>query len=78
VVVKEEPTRTVTKRLRKAGFSPTDAAGSHTKWTHQMGPSVSIPDGHRTISPGVVRQVNNAIAEAERLAKEGNEAKEGK
>jgi predicted RNA binding protein YcfA (HicA-like mRNA interferase family) len=78
VVVKEQPTRTVTKRLRKAGFSPTAAAGSHTKWLHPLGPSVSIPDGHRTISPGVVRQVNNAIAEAERLAKGEKEAKEGK
>lgn len=74
MVVTEEPSRTVTKRLRKAGFSPADAAGSHTKWIHQLGPWVSIPDGHRTISPGVVRHVNSAIAEAERLAKEGNEA----
>mgnify|MGYP000873579604 CR=1 FL=1 len=29
-----------------------------------------VADGHRTISPGVVRQVNKAIAEAEELAKE--------
>lgn len=75
MVVKEEPTRTVTKLLRKAGFSPTAAAGSHTKWMHPLGPSVSIADGHRTISPGVVRQVNNVIAEAERLAKEAQKRK---
>jgi predicted RNA binding protein YcfA (HicA-like mRNA interferase family) len=70
-MVSEEPTRAVTKRLRQAGFSPTDAAGSHTKWIHPLGPSVIIADGHRTISPGVFRQVNKAIAEAGRLAKEG-------
>jgi hypothetical protein len=29
---------------------------------------VSIPDGHRTISPGVVRQVNNAITAATKPA----------
>jgi predicted RNA binding protein YcfA (HicA-like mRNA interferase family) len=75
VVVKEEPTRTVTKRLRKAGFRPTDAAGSHTKWIHPLGPWVSIADGHRTTSPGIVRQVNNAIAEAEQLAEEGKDGK---
>ncbi|WP_139818525.1 hypothetical protein [Mycobacterium celatum] len=28
-MVKEEPTRSVTKRLRKAGFRRTDAEGSH-------------------------------------------------
>ncbi|WP_163757489.1 hypothetical protein [Mycobacterium botniense] len=77
-MVKEEPARTITMRLRKSRFSPTDAAGSHTKWLHLLGPSVSIPYGHRTISPGVVRQINNAIAQAERLAKEEKEAKEGK
>jgi predicted RNA binding protein YcfA (HicA-like mRNA interferase family) len=72
-VVGEESTRTVTKRLRKAGFSPTDAAGSHTKWIHPLGPAVVIPDGHRRISPGVVRQVNKAINEAEKLT--GEESK---
>lgn len=70
-MVSEEPTRNVIKRLRKAGFEPTDAEGSHTKWEHPLGPKISLPDGHRKISPGVVRQVNNKIAEAQRLTKEG-------
>jgi predicted RNA binding protein YcfA (HicA-like mRNA interferase family) len=74
-MVSEEPTRSTTKRLREAGFVRTDAQGSHGKWIHPLGPSVSIPDGHRTTSPGVVRQVNKAISDAERLAKE---AKKGK
>jgi predicted RNA binding protein YcfA (HicA-like mRNA interferase family) len=68
-MVSEEPTRVTIKRLRKAGFNPTDAEGSHTKWINPLGPWVSIPDGHRTISPGVVRQVNKAITEAEKLSR---------
>jgi predicted RNA binding protein YcfA (HicA-like mRNA interferase family) len=63
-VVKEEPTRKITKRLKAAGFTRSDAEGRHGKWTHPSGAHVSIPDGHRTISPGVVHQVNNAIAAA--------------
>jgi len=67
-VVKEEPTRKITKRLKAAGFTRTDAEGSHGKGTHPSGAQVSIPDGHRTISPGVVRQVNNAITAATKAA----------
>jgi predicted RNA binding protein YcfA (HicA-like mRNA interferase family) len=67
-VVKEEPTRKIAKRLKAAGFTRTDAEGSHGKWTHPFGAQVSIPDGHRTISPGVVRQVNNAISAATKPA----------
>jgi predicted RNA binding protein YcfA (HicA-like mRNA interferase family) len=63
-MVSEEPTRKIVKRLKNAGFSPTEAKGSHTKWTHPSGAQVTIADGHRMISPGVVRQVNNAIKEA--------------
>ena len=67
-MVKEEPTRKVTKRLKAAGFTRTDSEGSHGKWTHPSGAHVSIPDEHRTISPGVVRQVNNAITAATKPA----------
>lgn len=69
-MAKPEPTREVTKRLRKAGFTRTDAQGSHGKWVHPLGPTVTIADGHRTTSPGVVRQVDNAIAEAQRVTKQ--------
>lgn len=65
-MVSAEPTRSVTKRLRKAGFTRTEAEGSHAKWTHPSGVWVSLPDGHRTISPGLVRKVNKAIEESER------------
>lgn len=60
-MVSEQPTRKVTKQLKDAGFTETDAKGSHTKWTHPSGAQVIIPSGHRTISPGVFRQVLKAI-----------------
>jgi predicted RNA binding protein YcfA (HicA-like mRNA interferase family) len=64
-MVVEEPTRSVVKRLKAAGFRPTDAKGSHTKWVHPSGVKIVVADGHRIISPGVVRQVNNAIRDSE-------------
>lgn len=64
MVVKEEPTRTVVKRLRAAGFARTSTDGRHSKWTHPGGVWVAVPDSHRTISPGVVRRINQAIEQA--------------
>lgn len=56
------PTREVVKQLKAAGFTARDGKGSHTVWTCAHGLySVSLVDGHRTISPGVRRQVNAAI-----------------
>jgi predicted RNA binding protein YcfA (HicA-like mRNA interferase family) len=60
-VVSGQQTRRVVKELRAAGFGPRDAAGSHTWWRHESGASVAVPDGHKTISPGVYRQVIKAI-----------------
>lgn len=68
-MVSEQPTRVITKRLKAGGFQATTTVGSHTKWVHPTGVQISLPDGHRTISPGVVRQVDKAIAEAK--SKEG-------
>jgi predicted RNA binding protein YcfA (HicA-like mRNA interferase family) len=62
-MVSEEPTRKATKRFKAAGFTPQRTTGSHTVWA-KGSVSVTIPDGHRVISPGVVRQINNAIKEA--------------
>jgi hypothetical protein len=56
------------ERHQRNHLARTDAEGSHGKWTHPSGAQVSIPDGHRTISPGVVRQVNNAIKAATKHA----------
>lgn len=64
LVVKEEPTRTVVKRLKAAGFARISTDGSHSRWAHPNGAWVAVPDSHRTISPGVVRKVNQAIEQA--------------
>jgi predicted RNA binding protein YcfA (HicA-like mRNA interferase family) len=55
-------TRDFLKALRAAGWSPGKTVGSHTKW-HCPGDrhSVPVPDGHRVISPGVVRSVNAKV-----------------
>ena len=63
-MVGEQPTRKVVAALRDAGFSPLRTVGSHTVWAKGQ-VSISVPDGHRTISPGVVRKVRKAIEEAE-------------
>jgi predicted RNA binding protein YcfA (HicA-like mRNA interferase family) len=63
-MVSDEPTRKILKELREAGFSPTRKRGSHTWWQHQSGKGVSVPDGHRKISPGLVREIRKAIEEA--------------
>ena len=61
-VLSDEPARSVVKRLRKAGFVKSDSRGSHTKWRHpESGEYVVVATGHRMISAGVVRQVDNAI-----------------
>ena len=64
-MVKEEPTRLVTKRLKAAGFTRTSTDGRHSKWVHPSGVWVAVPDSHRMISAGVVRKINNAIKESE-------------
>jgi predicted RNA binding protein YcfA (HicA-like mRNA interferase family) len=63
-MVKEEPTRRVAKRLKEAGFTRVSTDGRHSKWQHPSGVWVPVPDSHKTISPGVVRKVNNAIEES--------------
>ncbi|WP_434056629.1 type II toxin-antitoxin system HicA family toxin [Leifsonia sp. McL0608] len=64
-MVSEEPTRKLIRRLKAAGFSADRTVGSHTVYATADGRhTVTVPDGHKTISPGVVRQVNKAIEEA--------------
>ncbi|BBX97302.1 type II toxin-antitoxin system HicA family toxin [Mycobacterium lacus] len=57
----EEPTRSVTKRLKDAGFTRTSTNGRHATRTHPSGVWVAVPHSHHTISPGVVRKINKAI-----------------
>jgi predicted RNA binding protein YcfA (HicA-like mRNA interferase family) len=64
-MVREEPTRSVVKRLKAAGFIRISTDGRHSKWQHPSGVWVPVPDSHRTISPGVVRKINQAIEQAE-------------
>lgn len=60
-MIAEEPTRKLVKRLKAAGFTAERTEGSHTFWVGPNGAAVSVPDGHKSISPGVVRKVNKAI-----------------
>jgi predicted RNA binding protein YcfA (HicA-like mRNA interferase family) len=63
-MVSEQPTRKMVKLLRDAGWTPVRTAGSHTMWQSADGTrSISVPDGHRTISAGVVRKIMRAIEE---------------
>ncbi|WP_066904543.1 type II toxin-antitoxin system HicA family toxin [Mycolicibacterium houstonense] len=56
------PTREIVKQLKAAGFTSREGKGSHTMWTCAHGKySISLPDGHKTISAGVRRKVENAI-----------------
>jgi YcfA-like protein. len=58
------PAREIIKQLKNAGFTSRDGKGSHTMWTCAHGKvEVSVTTGHRTISPGVRRQVDNAISQ---------------
>jgi predicted RNA binding protein YcfA (HicA-like mRNA interferase family) len=64
-MVSDQPTRKVLRLLKDAGFVAVRTAGSHT--TYQNGAvAVSVPDGHKTISPGVYRQILRKIQEAKK------------
>lgn len=57
------PSREIVKQLKKAGFTSRPGKGSHTVWTcSHSRVSVSVPTGHKTISPAVRRDVNKTIA----------------
>lgn len=67
-MVSEQPTREMVKRLRNAGFKRTRTSGSHSWWTNpDTNISAPVPDGHRTISAGVVRKIMKAIGESDRI-----------
>tara|TARA_B100000745_G_C19901451_1_gene302007 strand:- start:115 stop:315 length:201 start_codon:yes stop_codon:yes gene_type:complete len=65
-MIAEQPTRKVVKALKAAGFTPVRTVGSHTMWVSADGTvKVTVPDGHRTISPGVYRKILAAMKEAQ-------------
>lgn len=46
------------------GWTSGNTVGSHTKWHCPCGShTFSLPDGHRIISPGVVRNAMRALGE---------------
>ncbi len=62
MVVSEQPTRKMLTELTAAGWHRVRTTGSHSRWecstsTH----SISIADGHRKTSPGMVRKIRAAI-----------------
>jgi predicted RNA binding protein YcfA (HicA-like mRNA interferase family) len=63
-MVSEQPTRKMVRLFRDAGWTAGKTVGSHTKWHCGCGSHhFSLPDGHKTISPGVVRKADAAITE---------------
>ncbi|WP_083562627.1 type II toxin-antitoxin system HicA family toxin [Mycobacterium malmoense] len=64
-MTKAENTRDMVKRLKNAGFERISTDGRHSKYRHPSGVRITVPDSHRTISPGVVRKIDNAITEAQ-------------
>lgn len=61
-MIASAPTRVIVKQLKTAGFTKRDGKGSHTVWTCPHGRyTVTVDTGHKTISPGVRRQIDNAI-----------------
>lgn len=62
-MISEIPVRILLKRLRGAGRLPVRTVGSHTMWKCASGRhQIPVPDGHRSISPGVHGQVNKVMA----------------
>lgn len=54
------------KRLRKAGWTPIRTTGSHTLFKCGCGGhTMTVPDGHRMISPGVHNKVAKAMQACE-------------
>lgn len=65
-MVKPQDTRIVVAMLKKQGWKPIRTKGSHTQWRGLNGTTYSIPDGHRTISAGVYRNILAKIEEDKR------------
>jgi len=62
-MVSEEPTRKMVKELRDAGWTVARTDGRHTVYACPTGRhTIPVPDSHKTISPGVVRKIRQAIA----------------
>lgn len=61
-MVSEQPTRKVVRQFRDAGWSVVRTHGSHSTWKCPTGRhSETLPDGHKTISPGVYRKATDKL-----------------
>lgn len=61
-MVSEQPSRKMVGRFQEAGWSPVRTVGSHTVWRCGCGRhQFTLPDGHRTISPGVVAKADRIL-----------------
>lgn len=58
-----ESTKKVIAMLRSAGWAPRRSVGRHTVWKGPNGTQFTLPDGHRQISPGVLRKLLAAMKE---------------
>ncbi|MFN8100849.1 MAG: type II toxin-antitoxin system HicA family toxin [Mycobacterium sp.] len=63
-MIAEEQTRIILRELGRVGWTrKRSGKGSHSVWQCSTGRhQVTVPDGHRTIRPGVVRTIRDAIA----------------
>ncbi len=63
-MIAEQPTRIIVKELTRAGWTrKRSGKGSHSVWQCPTGRHpVTAPDGHRTIRPGVVRAIRDAVS----------------
>lgn len=65
-MVSEQPTRKVVKAFKDAGWRQVRTEGSHSLYECSCDRhTFALPDGHRMISPGVVRKAGKALAECE-------------
>ncbi len=63
-MISEQPSRKMVREMKAAGWMPVRTVGSHTVYKCSCGShSFTLPDGHKTISAGVVRKCRSAIEE---------------
>jgi predicted RNA binding protein YcfA (HicA-like mRNA interferase family) len=55
--MKEIKTKQAERELSKAGFAVIRTSGGHTVWASPDGKQTIAVPRHRTLSPGVVRQI---------------------
>ena len=58
-----EQTRVILRELNQVGWTrKRSGKGSHSVWHCATGRhKITVPDGHRTIRPGVVRSIRDAV-----------------